>query len=223
MSYTDDAISLGTLAHELGHSMHSYLSWENQPHIYADYALFAAEVASNFHQAMVRAHLLGQDIDPQLKIAVIEEAMANFHRYFLEMPTLALFEWEMHQRVERGGGLTADDMIDYLADLFAESYGDEAVVDRQRDGIRWATFSHLYSDYYVYQYATGISGANALARRVLAGGSGPADYRGFLSAGGSRYPLEALRSAGVDLTQPEPVEAAFEALSGLIAQLDSLV
>ncbi len=224
MSYTDDANSMGTLAHELGHSMHSYLSWENQPRIYADYSLFAAEVASNFNQAMLRAYLLQQDIDPQLKIAVIEEAMANFHRYFLEMPTLALFEWEMHKREEAGGGLTADDMINYLADLFAESYGDAAVIDRQRDGIRWATFGHLYSDYYVYSYATGISGANALARRVLSGTAGAAeDYLGFLEAGGSRYPLDALRSAGVDLTQPEPVETAFEVLAGLIEQLDGLV
>lgn len=224
MSYTDDAASMGTLAHELGHSMHSYLSWESQPRTYADYSLFAAEVASNFNQAMLRAYLLEQDIDPQLKIAILDEAMANFHRYLLEMPTLALFEWEMHKREEAGGGLTADDMIAYLADLFAESYGDAAVVDRQRDGIRWATFGHLYSDYYVYSYATGISGANALARRVLSGRAGAAeDYLGFLEAGGSRYPLDALRAAGVDLTQPEPVETAFEVLSGLIDQLDELV
>jgi oligoendopeptidase F len=224
MSFTNDANSMGTLAHELGHSMHSLLSWENQPHVYADYSLFAAEVASNFNQAMLRAHLLEQDIDPQLKIAVLEEAMSNFHRYFLEMPTLALFELEMHRREERGEGLTADGMIGYMADLFAETYGDAAAVDRERDGIRWATFSHLYADYYVYQYATGISGANALARRVLSGQAGAAeDYLGFLSAGGSRYPLDALRSAGVDLTQPEPVEAAFEVLGGLIDKLDELV
>lgn len=224
MSYTDDANSMGTLAHELGHSMHSLLSWEKQPHVYADYSLFAAEVASNFNQAMLRAYLLPRDIDRQLKIAVLEEAMANFHRYFLEMPTLALFELEMHRREERGEGLTADDMIAYLADLFAESYGDAAEVDRERDGIRWATFGHLYADYYVYQYATGISGANALARRVLSGAPGAAeDYLGFLSAGGSRYALDALRSAGVDLSQPEPVEAAFEVLAGMIDQLDELV
>ena len=224
MSYVDDASSLGTLAHELGHSMHSYLSWENQPPVYANYSLFAAEVASNFNQAMMRAYLLKQDIDRNIKIAVIEEAMANFHRYFLEMPTLAMFEWEMHKRVEAGQGLTADSMIDYLADLFVTPYADTMVLDRQRDGIRWATFSHMYADYYVFQYATGISGANALARRVLSGESGAAeDYLGFLSAGGSRYPLEALADAGVDLSSPEPVEAAFGMLEDLVDQLDALI
>ncbi len=224
MSYTDDALSMGTLTHELGHSMHSWQAWATQPRVYADYSLFAAEVASNFHQAMLRAYLLDQDISRDLKIAVIEEAMSNFHRYFLIMPTLAAFELEMHQRVERGEGLAADAMNDTLADLFAESYGDAAVVDRARDGIRWATFSHLYADYYVFQYATGISGANALARRVLSGGASAADdYLGFLRAGGSKYPLDALKSAGVDLSTPAPVETAFGVLSDLIERLDELV
>jgi oligoendopeptidase F len=224
MSYTGEVFSLSTLAHELGHSMHSYLTWQNQPVLYSDYGMFVAEVASNFHQAMVRAHLLANETDPAFQIAVLEEAMSNFHRYFFIMPTLARFELEVHQREERGEGMSADDMIGLMADLFADGYGDSVNVDRERTGITWATFGHLYVDYYVFQYATGISGANALARRILAGTPGAVeDYLSFLKVGDSLYPVDALKLAGVDLTTPAPVEAAFEVLAGLVDRLEKLV
>ena len=223
MRYSDNLLSLSTLAHELGHSMHSYFTWQTQPQIYSQYSLFAAEVASNFNQAMVRAHLLAQKPERSFEIDLIEEAMSNFHRYFFIMPILARFELEVHQRVERGQGLTANDLIELMADLFAEGYGSQVQFDRQRVGITWATFGHLYADYYVYQYATGISGANALARRILAGAPGAARaYLDFLRAGGSLYPLEALQRAGVDLTTPQPVDDTFEVLSGLVERLEQL-
>jgi oligoendopeptidase F len=221
--FEPDLGGMSTLAHELGHSMHSYLTWQTQPFIYSNYSLFAAEVASNFNQAMVRANLLAQNPDRDFEISVIEEAMSNFHRYFFIMPTLARFELETHQRVEGGQGLTADDMIGLMADLFAEAFGPDVAFDRQRMGMTWATFGHLYADYYVYQYATGISGANALASRILAGQPGAAEaYLGFLKAGSSLYPLEALRRAGVDLTTPQPVEATFAVLAGLVDRLEKL-
>jgi oligoendopeptidase F len=224
MSYTDDVVSVGTLAHELGHSMHSYLSWQNQPPVYAEYSMFAAEVASNFHQAMVRAYLLENIADRNLQIGVIEEAMANFHRYFLVMPTLARFELAAHQRVEQGQGLTADALIENYAELMAEGFGGEMAFDRQRLGIQWATFGHLYVDYYVFQYATGISGANLLANRVLStGASAAAEYRAFLKAGGSMYPIDALRMAGVDLATPAAVEETYRVLAGLVDRLEELV
>jgi len=224
MSCHNDIYSLSTLAHELGHSMHSYLTWKHQPTVYCQYSLFLAEVASNFHQAMVRAHLLERETDPNLRIQVIEEAMDNLHRYFFIMPTLARFELETHQRIERGEGLNADTMIEIMADLISEGYGNEIHLDRQRDGIMWTTFSHLYRDYYVYQYATGISGAHALANGILAGKrDAESAYLEFLKAGSSDYPLDILKKAGVDLTTPRAVEETFDVLAGLVDKLENLV
>jgi oligoendopeptidase F len=223
MNYNDTVFSMGTLAHELGHSMHSYLTWQTQPVIYSDYTYFVAEVASNFHQAMLRAYLLQTQKEPTFQIAVLEEAMANFYRYFFIMPTLARFELEMHQRAERGEGLTAETMNDTLASLFAEGYGAQVEVDQDRVGVIWSTFGHLYADYYVFQYATGISGANALSRGVLEGRPGAVErYLGFLKMGGSQYPLQALQSAGVDLTTPQPVEDAFGVMEDYVNRLEAL-
>ena len=225
MSYTDDLYSLSTLAHELGHSMHSFNAWRTQPFVYADYSIFVAEVASNFNQAMVRDYLFAHQPAPAFQIALIEEAMSNFHRYFFIMPTLARLELELHRRVERGQGFTAEDLVGLTADLFAEGYGDEVVMDRDRAGITWAAFhTHLYSNFYVYQYTTGISAAHALLDRVTdEGPDAVADYLGFLRAGSSAYPLDALRQAGVDLSTPEPIERAFAYMAGLIDRLESLL
>jgi oligoendopeptidase F len=225
MSYTDDLRSMSTLAHELGHSLHSYYTWRTQPLVYARYPLFLAEVASNFNQALVRAYLLDSQSDRDFQIALIEEAMGNFHRYFFIMPTLARFELETHRRIERGGAWTAQSLMALMTDLFREGYGDEVEVDADRVGITWAAFhTHLYMSFYVYQYATGISGAHALARGVLDGVPGAAGrYLDFLKAGGSRYPLDALRMAGVDMASPEPVEQTFAVLSGLVDRLEGLL
>jgi oligoendopeptidase F len=224
MTYTDEVFSMSTLAHELGHSMHSYLTWQNQPVLYSEYGMFVAETASNFHQAMVRGYLLETIEDPAFQLAVLEEAMSNFHRYFFIMPTLARFELEVHQREEHDAGMSADEMIALMADLFSEGYGGEMHVDRQRVGITWATFAHLYIDYYVFQYATGISAANALAKRIRSGTPGAVDdYLKFLKSGNALYPIDALKVAGVDMTTPAPVEAAFEVLAGYVDRLEKLV
>ena len=193
--------------------------------VYSDYTIFVAEVASNFNQAMVRDYLFRTQTDRDFQIAVIEEAMSNFHRYFFIMPTLARFEVEVHQRVERNEPVTADILINLMADLFTEAYGDGVVVDRNRTGITWAEFStHLYMNFYVYQYATGISGAHALAGKILAGEEGAAErYLEFLRAGSSLFPLDVLKRAGVDLTTPAPVEETFAVLASLVDRLESLV
>jgi oligoendopeptidase F len=225
LSYTDEVGSMSTLAHELGHSMHSYLTWKNQPLAYSEYSLFVAEVASNFHQAMLRGHLLKTITDKNFLISLIEEAVGgNFFRYFFQMPTLARFELETHQRVERGESLTADSMMELMADLFAEGFGPKVRVDRPRVGMIWSTFGHLFSDYYVYSYATGISGAHALSGRILRGEPNAVeDYLGFLKSGSSVYPLDVLKKAGVNLTTPKAVEETFSVMEGYINRLEELV
>lgn len=224
MSYNDTLFSLSTLAHELGHSMHSYLAWESQPAVYSDYSFFVAEVASNFHQAMVRAYLLTQSDDPIFRIAVIEEAMANFYRYFLIMPTLARFELESHKLVEKGQGLTAELLKDLCGAFFKEAYGPDVHIDPDRVGIIWATFGHLYVDYYVYQYATGIAGAYAISQKILSGDDGAVEkYLDFRKLGGADYPIKALEVAGVDLTSSQTIQAAFNGMGELIDELELLL
>ena len=227
MSYNDDIYSMSTLAHELGHSMHSYYSRRTQPFIYSNYGLFQAEVASNMNQALTRRHLLATRSDPAFQLAVIEEAMANFYRYFFIMPSLARLELEIHERVERGGALTADYLNGLMAELMMEVYGSEVDVtdvDRARIGSTWAQFhTHLYSNFYVYQYATGIAAADHLVGRVAAGeGKAVESYLAFLKSGGSMYPLDGLRMAGVDMTSPEPVESAFATMASYVDRLEEL-
>jgi oligoendopeptidase F len=150
--------------------------------------------------------------------------MSNFYRYFFIMPTLARFELETHTAVEQNRPLTSDFMINLMADLFTEGYSGRVNVDREYVGMTWARFGHLYSDYYVYAYATGIAGAHALARRVLRGEPNAVEnYLGFLKSGCSDYPLDVLRRAGVDLTTPAPVDAAFTVMADYVDRLEQLV
>ncbi len=223
MSYTGNIMDFSTLAHELGHSMHSYLTQRAQPFVYSDYSLFVAEVASNFNQALVRAHLFDTQTDPDFHLALIEETMSNFYRYFFIMPSLARFELETHERAERGEPLTAEIMNNLMADYLAEGFGPAVEIDRPRLGSTWAQFGHLYANFYVYQYATGISAATALAQGVYEKKPGAVEnYLAFLKAGGSLYPLDAVKSAGVDLTTPEPVQAAFGVLDTIVDRLEGM-
>jgi oligoendopeptidase F len=224
MSYNDNISSMSTLSHELGHSMHAYYASRAQPMFYYLYPSIVAETASNFNQAMTRAHLLNTNPSKSFQIALLEEAMGNFHRYFFIMPTLARFELETHQRIERGQALTADSMIELMADLFSEGFGGEMDLDRQRVGITWGTFTtHLYIDFYSFQYAIGISAANAIAQRILNGiPDAPQDYINFLQAGSSKSPLEVFKTAGVDMTSTQPIEDAFGVLEEYIDRLGSL-
>ncbi len=195
--------------------------------MYSNYGLFQAEVASNMNQALTRRYLLASNPDPAFQIAVIEEAMSNFYRYFFIMPSLARLELEIHERVERGVALTADSLNELMADLMIEVYGSEIDVsdrDRERIGSTWAQFhTHLYSNFYVYQYATGIAAADHLVGRIVDGDAKAVQsYIAFLKSAGSMYPLDGLRMAGVDMTSPEPVESAFATLASMVDRLEKL-
>ena len=223
-SFDGSITELSTLAHELGHSMHSYLSSKSQPYVYSDYSIFVAEVASNFNQAMVRESLFESNDDPDFQLAVIQEAMDNIHRYFFIMPTLARFEYGVFEKLKAGDPINADVLQEMMQSLYAEGYGDALEDDAERTSITWATFVHLYEPFYTFQYATGISAAHALCNRILAGAEGAADaYLRFLSLGSSVYPLDALKIAGVDMTNVAPIEAGFKALERLVDRLENLV
>ncbi len=223
LNYEHTLVDVSTLAHELGHSMHSWYTRRTQPPIYADYPIFLAEVASNFNQALLRGHLLSQELAPEFELAVLEEALSNFHRYLFLMPILSQFEHWAHMQVEQGAPLTADQLNATLADLFTRAYGPAVRVDPARDGIVWAQFPHLYMAYYVYQYASGIAAANALADGVLHGEARAREHHlALLSAGSSRYPLDVLATAGLDMRTPAPMNRAFAVLEGFVDRLEQL-
>lgn len=224
LSYDGSLSEVSTLAHELGHSMHSYLTNKKQSYSDSHYSMFVAEVASNFNQAMVRDHLFSSNKDRDFQLAVIQEAMDNIHRYFFIMPTLARFEFETYRRLEAGEPLNADILQDIMSGYFAEGYGDSLVDDKERTSITWATFGHLYEPFYTFQYATGISAAHALCSGIMNGESGAVDnYLEFLSLGNSVYPLDALSIGGVDMLSSAPVDAGFKVLENLIDRLESLI
>ena len=224
MNYQDTLGSVSTLAHELGHSLHSYYTWQTQPPIYGRYSMFVAEAASNMHQALMGAHLLERHRDdPAFQVALIEERMGNHLRYLFTMPILARFELDCHERVERGEALSAAGMTQALAELYRQGYGDTVVIDEPRMGITWARFPHLFANFYVFQYATGIAAAAALARQVRAEGEPAARrYVEFLKTGDAAFPIDALAAAGVDMRDPAPVQAAFDILAGYVERLDEL-
>lgn len=227
MSYNETLMSMSVLAHELGHSMHAYFADENQPWEYTEFDAISstvAETASNFNQAMLRFYLRkGMGDDRQFQIAMIDEAIYNFHRYFFIMPTLARFEYEVFSRAQQDQPLNASILNQIMADLFTEGYGDTMVDDPERTAITWAQFPHLYFPFYTFQYAVGISAAHALAEKVLTGDQQAAeDYLKFLKAGGSLYSIDLFNLAGVDMTTPEPIEKAFDVLADMIAQLEIL-
>jgi oligoendopeptidase F len=221
MNYQDDAASMYTLAHELGHSMHSELTSEAQPYVYSNYEIFVAEVASTVNEALLTHHLLDTVEDERLRRSVLDEYLERVRSTLFRQTLFADFEHQIHTISEEGGALTPDKLDERYGDLKRDYYVNADVDERiERE---WMRIPHFYYNYYVYQYATGISAANAIVDRILDEGEPAAEgYLAFLRKGSREYPLELLRGAGVDMASPEPVEAAIDAYERYVVEFEAL-
>jgi oligoendopeptidase F len=215
--------AVSVLTHELGHSLHSYYAWQTQPLVYAWYGDVVSETASNLHQVLLADYLLRNSNDPDEQIAVIQERMGSHLRYLFNMILLAKFELDCHQRVERGEALTADSMIATMADLYGTAYGDSVDFDAERTGIRWATFSHLFLNFYPWTYGAGTAAAVAIGSQIIRDGAPAAGrYLDMLRAGDSIDEYEAIRRGGADLADPAIIQSAFDVLTGYVDRLEAL-
>ncbi|MDI3074059.1 oligoendopeptidase F [Clostridioides difficile] len=220
MSYKNDLNSLFTLIHELGHSVHSHYSRTSQPFLYSDYKIFVAEVASTLNELLLINYLLENSKSKDETIYLLSYYLEQFRTTVHRQTMFAEFEKIVHQRVESGEPLTADEFTNIYYKLNEKYYGKSAIVDKQI-GIEWARIPHFYSNFYVYKYATGFSAASALSKQILSEGSTAVDrYINFLKSGGSEYPLEQLKSAGVDMTKKESIEEALNVFAELVNKLE---
>ena len=223
LNYSGSLDSQFTLAHEMGHALHSYLSNKHQNPIDSDYVIFVAEVASTCNEALLMEYLLKKTTDKKERVFLINHFLDQFKGTIYRQTMFAEFEKFMGAAVDAGQTLTADMLSAEYARLCKLYYGDDMVVDDQI-AMEWARIPHFYYNYYVFQYATGYSAAIALSRRILREGE-PAvkDYLGFLSGGCSKSPIDLLKGAGVDMTSPAPVNDALKLFGELLDEMESLM
>jgi len=222
MNYQNDVSSMYTLAHELGHSLHSQYTGEQQPYVYSNYEIFVAEVASTVNEALLTHHLLDTVEDEQFRRHVLNQYLEGFRSTLYRQTMFADFEHRAHEMAENDRPLTPDALDELYHDLKSEFY-EPAVVD-DRIAREWMRIPHFYRAYYVFQYATGISAAAALARDILEKGQPAADrYLEFLSKGSREYPLELLRGAGVDMASADPIESALGLYDEYLDEMETLL
>lgn len=223
LNYSGTLDSMFTLAHEMGHAIHSYLSNKHQPVAYSNYSIFVAEVASTCNEALLMQHLLKTTKDKKRRAYLINYFLEQFRTTLYRQTMFAEFELEINRRNERGESLTAESLNALYHELNHQYFGDNIVIDKEID-LEWARIPHFYYDYYVYQYATGYSAAIALSRRILKEGA-PAvkDYIHFLSGGCSTDPISLLRGAGVDMASTTPIHEALQLFDELITEMEQLM
>jgi oligoendopeptidase F len=211
-----------TLAHEMGHSMHSFLTWQKQPPVYSNYSTFVAEVASTTNEALLIDYLLKQKITRDQRLFLLNHYLEQIRSTFFRQVLLAEFELGVHEMAEKGEPVTAEAMNKLYGDLYRRYYGSALDVDSlaERD---WSRVPHFYRHYYVFQYATSYAASVALSQKILTQGQpAVARYLDFLGAGSSEYPIEVLRKAGVDMTTPAPFEATVAKFSQLLDEMEKL-
>ena len=222
LNHKDTLNCMFTLIHEMGHSVHSYLSNKTQPVCYSDYSIFVAEVASTCNEALLMRYLLKNATDKKEKAYLINYFLEMFRTTLYRQTMFAEFELKINELVAQGESLTADTLNSIYHDLNKLYFGDGIFLDDEIS-LEWARIPHFYYDYYVYQYATGIAAAIALSSRILKEGeSAVKDYIGFLSGGCSKDPISLLRGAGVDMASPKPINDALEVFGSLIKEMDEL-
>ncbi|MHB1651160.1 MAG: oligoendopeptidase F [Desulfitobacteriaceae bacterium] len=223
LNHQDTLDSMFTLAHEMGHSLHTYFSNRSQPHIYAGYKIFVAEVASTLNEALVMEHLLQTTKDQKVLAYLVNHYLEQFRGTIFRQTMFAEFEKKTHAMVEQGEALTAERFSQIYRDLNTLYYGKDIVFDSEIS-LEWARIPHFYNAFYVYKYATGFSAATALAKGILEQGQPAVErYLKFLSSGSSDYPIELLRMAGVDMETPVPIREALQVFSRLVTRLEELL
>ena len=223
LNYTNTLQDVFTIIHELGHSMHSSYTRENQPFIYGDHSIFTAEVASTVNESLLIKYLLGKETDVNMKKYLINYYLEEFRTTLFRQTMFAEFEQLAHQEVENGGALTPDWLCDKYKEL-NDAYFGPAIEDDDYIKYEWARIPHFYRSFYVYQYATGYSAATAISKKILEEGESARDaYKEFLKTGSSDYPVELLKIAGVDMSKPEPIILAMETFKNLVEELEKLL
>ncbi|MEJ9150878.1 oligoendopeptidase F [Bacillus smithii] len=224
LNWQDNVNNLFTLAHEFGHSVHSYYTRKNQPFVYGDYSIFVAEVASTCNEALLNEYLLKTLKDEKERMYILNHYLEGFRGTVFRQTMFAEFEHIIHQKEQNGEALTSELLTKEYYELNKKYFGTGMTIDEEI-GLEWARIPHFYYNYYVYQYATGFSAAQALSSQILTEGKPAVDryINHFLKAGSSDYPIEVLKKAGVDMTTPEPIEQALKVFEEKLSELESLL
>lgn len=223
LNWQNDVSDMFTLTHELGHSVHSYYTRENQPFRYGNYSIFVAEVASTCNEALLNDYMLNHVEDEKQKLYILNHFLEGFRGTVFRQTMFAEFEHDIHVQMQEGVALTADKLTEMYYALNQKYFGDEVISDEEI-GLEWARIPHFYYNYYVYQYATGYSAATSLASGILSGKDGAVDrYLGFLKAGSSDYPIEVLKQAGVNMTSKQPIVDALAVFEEKLIEMEKIL